>query len=202
MNQAFLKQITDFIFVEQKPEKSDIIFIPGSGFPQLAEEAAELYHRGFAPKILPSGRYSITLGHFGGVQEKQDAYRETYDTEWDFLSQVLREKNVPAEVILKEDQATYTYENAIYSKAVTDKLGMEIHQAILCCKPYHARRSLLYYQLLYPETRFLVCPVKDSSITKENWFLTEKGTTTVLGEMERIGTQFHEIMREMREGSK
>ena len=25
-------------------------------------------------------------------------------------------------------------------------------KAILCCKTYHARRSLMYYQLLYPET--------------------------------------------------
>ena len=76
---------------------------------------------------------------------------------------------------------------------------MEIQRAILCCKPYHARRSLLYYQLLYPDTRFLVCPVKESDVTRENWFLTEKGTKIVLGEIERIGVQFHEIMREMRE---
>ena len=86
---AFLEQITDFIFVENEPEKSDIIFIPGSGFPQLAEEAAQLYHAGFAPRILPSGRYSITQGHFGGVQEKTEQYPGTYETEWDFLRKVL-----------------------------------------------------------------------------------------------------------------
>lgn len=199
MNEAFLQQITDFIFVEHEPEKSDIIFIPGSGFPQLAEEAAKLYHRGFAPWVLPSGRYSITLGHFGGVQEKQECYQGNYETEWDFLRQVLMEKQVPGDAILKEAQATYTYENAIYSRQVTDSMGLDIRQAILCCKPYHARRSLLYYQLLYPETKFLVCPIKDSSVTKENWFFSEKGTKIVLGEIERIGVQFHEIMREMRE---
>ena len=106
---------------------------------------------------------------------------------------------MPQSAILREDQATYTYENAIYSRKVTDSLGMEIRRAILCCKPYHARRSLLYYQLLYPDTRFLVCPVRESDVTRENWFLTEKGTKIVLGEIERIGVQFHEIMREMRE---
>lgn len=199
MNKAFLDQITEFIFTEQEPEKSDIIFIPGSGFPQLAEEAARLYGEGFAPWILPSGRYSITLGHFGGVQEKKEMYDGDYETEWDFLRQVLMKNKVPESVILREDQATYTYENAICSRKVTDALGLEIRQAILCCKPYHARRSLLYYQLLYPKTRFLVCPIRESNITKENWFLTKKGTTTVLGEIERIGIQFHEIMREMRE---
>lgn len=198
MNRAFLDQITDFIFTEQEPEKSDIIFIPGSGLPQLAEEAAELYHKGFAPWILPSGRYSITLGKFSGVQEKQEVYQGDYETEWDFLRQVLMKHGVNESAILKENQATYTYENAIYSRKVTDEMGLCIKQAILCCKPYHARRSLLYYQLLYPETKFLVCPIKDSAVTKENWFLSEEGTTIVLGEVERIGTQFHEIMREMR----
>ena len=164
MNQKFLQQLTEFIFVEDLPEKSDIIFIPGSGFPQLGEEAASLYHRDYAPCILPSGRYSILTGHFGGVQEKAELYAGEYETEW-----------------------------------VTDSLGLEIRRAILCCKPYHARRSLLYYQLLYPDTRFLVCPVRESDVTRENWFLTEKGTKIVLGEIERIGIQFHEIMREMRE---
>ena len=73
MNDKFLNQITEFIFVEDKAEKSDMIFIPGSGFPQLAEEAAKLYHQGLAPYILPSGRYSILNGKFAGVQEKTGA---------------------------------------------------------------------------------------------------------------------------------
>ena len=199
MNQAFLDQITEFVFAEHKLEQADIIFIPGSGHPQLAEEAARLYHQGWAPWILPSGRYSITTGKFSGVLDKQECYQGSYETEWDFLSQVLQEKGVPGTAILKEDRATYTYENAIYSRQVTDGMGLEIKKAILCSKPYHARRCLLYYQLLYPDTRFMVYPIKNSKIQRDNWFLTEEGTRLVFGELERMGTQFHEIMREMRE---
>lgn len=199
MNQAFLNQITEFVFAEHKLEEADIIFIPGSGHPQLAEEAARLYHQGWAPWILPSGRYSITTGKFSGVLDKQECYQGSYETEWDFLSQVLQEKGVPGTAILKEDRATYTYENAIYSRQVTDGMGLKIKKAILCSKPYHARRCLLYYQLLYPDTRFMVYPIKDSKIQRDNWFLTEEGTRLVFGELERMGTQFHEIMREMRE---
>lgn len=199
MNQAFLDQITEFVFAEHKLEEADIIFIPGSGHPQLAEEAARLYHQGWAPWILPSGRYSITTGKFSGVLDKQECYQGSYETEWDFLSQVLQEKGVPGTAILKEDRATYTYENAIYSRRVTDGMGLEIKKAILCSKPYHARRCLLYYQLLYPDTKFMVYPIKDSKIQRDNWFLTEEGTRLVFGELERMGTQFHDIMREMRE---
>ena len=108
MNQKFLQQLTDFIFVEDLPEKADIIFIPGSGFPQLGEEAAGLYHRDYAPCILPSGRYSILTGHFGGVQEKAELYAGEYETEWEFLKEVLVKNQVPQSAILREDQATYT----------------------------------------------------------------------------------------------
>lgn len=197
MNDKFLNQITEFIFVEDKPEKSDMIFIPGSGFPQLAEEAANLYHQGLAPYILPSGRYSVLNGRFAGVQEKKELYDGEYETEWEFLREALKKNQVPEEHILKEDQATYTYENAIYSRKVTDSMGMEIKKAILCCKPYHARRSLLYYQLLYPDTEFYVCPIQDSDVKRENWYLTEKGIRLVFGEVQRIGEQFIDITKEM-----
>lgn len=197
MNDKFLNQITEFIFVEDKPEKSDVIFIPGSGFPQLAEEGAKLYHQGMAPYILPSGRYSILNGKFAGVQEKKELYDGEYETEWEFLKEVLKKNHVSEEHILREDKATYTYENAIYSRKVTDCLGMGIKKAILCCKPYHARRSLLYYQLLYPETQFFVCPIQDSDVKRENWYLTEKGIRLVFGEVQRIGEQFVDITREI-----
>ena len=197
MNDKFLNQITEFIFVEDKAEKSDMIFIPGSGFPQLAEEAAKLYHQGLAPYILPSGKYSILNGKFAGVQEKQELYDGEYETEWEFLKEALKKNQVPEEHILRENNATYTYENAIYSRKVTDRLGMEIKKAILCCKPYHARRSVLYYQLLYPETQFYVCPIQDSDVKRDNWYLTEKGICLVFGEVQRIGEQFIDITKEM-----
>ena len=121
MYEKFLKQITDFIFIDQEPQKADIIFIPGNGFPNPSERAAELYREGFAKKLLPSGHYSVVLGHFAGVLQKQELYQGKFETEWEFLQQVLVQNGVDKKDILKEDNATYTYENAIYSKKVTDK---------------------------------------------------------------------------------
>ena len=77
------------------------------------------------------------------------------EQKWEFLRDVLIKNGVPDQKILKEDQATFTYENAIYSRQVTDHAELEIERAILCCKSYHARRCLMYYQLLYPKTEFL-----------------------------------------------
>ena len=66
MYEEFLKQIEDFMFIEDKPEKADVIFVPGNGYPQMAEKAAELYRNGFAPKILP---VEDTVSQQGDLQE-------------------------------------------------------------------------------------------------------------------------------------
>ena len=186
----FLKQTEDFVFVENKPEKADVIFVPGNGYPQMAENAALLYKEGYAPYILPSGRYSITLGKFAGVQSKKEVYDGIYETEWEFLKTVLMKNQVPKSAILEEDQATFTYENAIFSRQVTDLHKIQVKKALLCCKTYHARRSLMYYQLLYPDAEILVCPSCPDGITRENWRETEEGVEAVTGEMQRIIKQF------------
>lgn len=184
MAEMFYQCITDFIFVEHQPETADIIFVPGGNYPEAALHAAELYHQGWAPWVLPSGKYSILQGYFPGEQE----------TEWEYLRDILVKAGVPEPAILKENNATFTYENAIESRKVTDALGMTIRTAILSCQAYHARRCLMYYQEQFPETEFLVCPVETKGINRENWFLDRTKIDVVLGEVERCGSQFHEIL--------
>lgn len=58
MYHRFIEQISEFIFAEDEPEKADIIFIPGNGYSQMAEKAAALYGKKYAPFVLPSGKYS------------------------------------------------------------------------------------------------------------------------------------------------
>lgn len=197
MYEKFLNQITDFIFVEIPAEPSDLIFVPGNGYPQMAEEAARLWKAGMAPYVLPSGRYSIQSGKFMGVSEKKEQYDGDYDTEWMFLREVLIRNGVKEACILKEDRASYTYENAIYSRRLTDEIGLEIKKGILCCKSYHARRCLLYYQLLFPQTEFSVVPSETEGISRHNWHRTQEGVEKVLGELERCGSQFHQIVKDL-----
>lgn len=195
MYEKFLKQTEDFIFIDDKPEKADVIFVPGNGYPQMAEKAAELYRRGLAPRVLPSGRYSVTVGKFAGVLDREEYYNGDYETEWDFLKDVLIKNGVPEKAILREDQATFTYENAIYSRQVTDREHLDIKKAILCCKSFHARRALMYYKLLYPDTEFFVIPCCVDSINKDNWSETNEGIDEVMGEITRIIKQFSLMLK-------
>lgn len=184
---AFLEEMSRFIFLEDVPQKADVILIPGSNQGALADTAAKLWREGWAPYVLPSGKYSKITGKFAG---------EGFETEWEYLADRLLQQGVPKEAILREDRATYTYENAIFSREVTDAAGIEVKTAIICCQAYHARRCKLYYQVCFPDTKFLMCPTVTHGITKDNWFESEDGRKRVLGEIERCGSQFHEIVRE------
>jgi uncharacterized SAM-binding protein YcdF (DUF218 family) len=187
--------LTDFIFVNHPPEAADVIFVPGGTCGEIAEGAARLYRSGYAPRILVSGKYSITDGHFAGVHSPERFRGQFFETEADFLKEVLLCSQVPEEAILLERNATYTYENAIFSRELTDRLQLPVKTAILSCQAYHARRCLLYYQLLYPDTRFLVCPTVTRNISRDNWYTKPESIDLVLGEVERCGSQFHQILK-------
>lgn len=190
----FLKEIEEFVFVEDSPEKADVIFVPGNGYPQMAERAARLYKENYAPYVLPSGKYSVTKSCFSGVLAKKEKYKGEFLTEWEFLKSVLLENGVSEQAILREEKATFTYENAMYSRKVTDEAGIVVRRGILCCKAYHARRCKMYYQRAYPETEFLVCTSDVDGVTRENWNNTEEGIQAVMGEVERIIRQFSLLM--------
>ena len=107
---SFLENFTDFIFVEDEPEQADMIFVPGNGYPQMAERAAELWKGGYAPYILPSGKYSVVTGKFSGVLAKEEKYRGAYRTEWEFLKTVLIKNGVDERKIQRRPGDLYISE--------------------------------------------------------------------------------------------
>ena len=102
---------------------------------------------------------------------------EGYETEWEYLASVLTAAGVPREAILKEDQATYTYENAIFSRRTAEAMGLSIKKAILCCQAFHARRCFLYYQEQFPQTEILVCPTVTRAFPEIPGIRRRRGST-------------------------
>lgn len=168
--------ITAFMFFETRLEPADVILVPGGSQPQLMEAAAKLYHQGLAPWILPSGGVNAKLGM----------------TEWEFLRDIGIRRGVPETAILKEDQASNTFENARFSLDVLRQHGIAPSKAILVCKTYHARRAWLTYQTAFPkEVEFLVHPVVDNTgIDRDNWYLDEEKIDKVMDEFVKIGRYF------------
>jgi len=189
-NNRIIDDITDFIFVNDKPIKSDIIFLPGGSHPAVPEYGAALYREGYAPLLMPSGGVSVKFDKWQGVKEKADIYNGDYHTDCEFFTDVLIKNGVPLTVIIEENESGHTRDNAFFSRRVADERKIEIKSGIIVCKSFHARRCLMLYQLAFPEARLVVCPATVFGITRENWFLSELGTDRVLGELARCGGQF------------
>lgn len=195
---AFVQAVTDFIYVEDAPQQADVIFVPGARHGEHAVRAAELFCAGYAPYVLPSGGFSRVRGRFVGIAEDwREMYPGQYESEWAFLKDVLVHSGVPEQAILREDRATYTWENAQLSREVLREHGIAARRAIICCRSFHARRALLYYQAAMPETEFLVCPVQVPGTARNDWFRTQEGCDRVLGEVARLGSQVNEVFAMM-----
>ncbi len=189
LSEQQIRDITEYIFLEDAPQKADVIFIPGCNRPEHTQEAAKLYHQGYAPLLVPSGGYSKNEGSFQGVSPEGRTYGEEFTCEADFLAQVLLQNGVPESAVLKEREATYTLENAEKTRSLLEAKGIAVKKAILCCKAHHARRAFLYYAMVFPQVEILVHPTAIDGITRETWYQSETGRRAVLGELSRIGQQ-------------
>ena len=190
MNDKIIADITNFIFVEDKPQKVDAIFLPGGSHPEQPEYAAKLYLKGYAKWLVPSGGVSVKRDKWPGVRSKADIYNGDYQSDCEFFTDVFVKNGVPADVIVGEDKSGHTRDNAFLSRMVVYEKGIEIKTAIIVCKAFHARRCLMLYQMAFPDTKFYVCPVVCMGITKDNWYKSEQGIDRVLGELARCGNQF------------
>lgn len=194
MNMRIIEDISKFVFVEDVLEKADVIMIPGGSYPELAEKAAELWRNGYAPLVVPAGGVSIKSGKFNGVKSKQEKYTKAYKTECEFYTDVLEICGVKSENIIGDDKSGSTADNARFSKKILDLNKIYPKKAIICCKAFHARRCLMFYQFYFPDTQFIVEPIIDLPgyyISKDNWYKTELGLSRVLGELSRLGVQFN-----------
>ena len=190
MTNRIITDISNFIFVSVAPQKGDAIFLPGGSHPEQPEYAAKLFHEGFAKWLVPSGGVSVKRERWPGVKAKAEIYNGDYRSDCEFLTDVLLKNGVPLSAVIGEDQSGHTRDNAFLSRKVIDEKGIALKTALIVCKAFHARRCLMLYQMAFPDVEIRVCPVHCYSITKENWYQSEKGVDRVLGELARCGNQF------------
>lgn len=190
MNHRIIADITDFIFVSDEPEKVDAIFLPGGSFPEQPEYAAELYRKGYAKWLVPSGGVSVKRDKWPGVRSKADIYNGDYQSDCEFFTDVLLKNGVPASAVIEENQSGHTRDNAFFSRKAVDERGVTIQTALIVCKAFHARRCLMLYQMAFPDVDIKVCPVHCYNITRDNWYESKAGIHRVLGELARCGNQF------------
>lgn len=193
MNKRVIRDITDFIFMNDPPKKSDIIFIPGSSKSVICEKAAQLYKAGYAEYCLPSGLYSSKYGRFASEFVDNSRYMGEYATEFDYCKQVLIKNGVPENAILKEDRATNSMENAKYSFDVLNNMGIKIKRGIICCRAFHARRAFMSYANYFCNMELIVVPSVTQGIASDTWYMTDHGYKKVMGEVAKCGMYFRDF---------
>lgn len=186
----FFSSLSDFIFCPNRPEKSDIIIVPGSAdITPLAQEAALLYKQWFGSKIIFTGSKNIF-------------FHSSCPTEAECLRDIALWLWVPANDIILETRAKHTFQNALYTHKILAQRGIQISSAVLVCKWFHSRRALLSYQsVFWPKVHFTVRTISWSkNITANNWLQDEQGREVVLTEIEKIGNYLKKHMIQIEQG--
>ncbi|MBE5860425.1 MAG: YdcF family protein [Butyrivibrio sp.] len=194
-NELSFRDIGNFIFKKDEPQKADLIVVPGAPIKELGIHAAELYKDGYSERILVSGNYYFT---YESLYEEFKVFTGDGDnclgekTEASYLKKIMEENGVPGEAVCLEEKATSTFENAIFvSKMIREKeCFKDVKHIILCCQAFHARRALMTFQCELKDIEITVCPVDTRGITINTWLDTQKGYNLVLGELSKCGEYF------------
>jgi len=170
-----IKSITRFIFVSDKPQKADIIIVPGSSHPQLPIKAVNLYKKGYAHKLIFTGGFNNQMG-------KNDC---------DFGKEIALKNGIPDKDIFIESVSTNTKENAIEALKVIKKYQLAYKTILLVSKLYHSRRLKMTFSKVFNDSNLLIIPVKDNrDITRFNWWKDREKTSKVMEEIAKISEYF------------
>ncbi len=174
-----LKKIWDYMKLDREPEPADCIIGFGNYNEEIPLRAAELYHRGYAPKVLFTG---------GLGRNTRDLWRESEAARFGRLA---LEAGVPEADIILEDQAANTAENILLARKKLEELGLPRKKLLGVHKPFMERRIYAAWQVYWPEAELVVT---SPQMTMEEYIrssmaqgLTEKGVIDVIvGDFQRI----------------
>jgi uncharacterized SAM-binding protein YcdF (DUF218 family)/glycosyltransferase involved in cell wall biosynthesis len=146
--------------IAQAPDKADAIVVfaggvgesgkAGGGYQERVKQAVDLYHRGFAPKVVFSSGFVF-------------AFREA-----EVMRALAVDNGVPPDAIVLEQHASNTYENVIYSNRLLESNHWK--KILLVSSPYHMRRAVLTWRHNAPDVVVIASPPAESQ-----FYLHERG---------------------------
>ena len=139
-----LQVLWDYLGLHQQPRKADCIVGFGNFNVNIAKRAAELYHQGYADRILFTG--GLGRNTLGMLPEPESVR----------FARVAMECGVPEDAIIKEDKSTNTKENIVFTKAMLEDLGLPHGHLLGVHQPFMARRIRAAFGVYWPEVKFTV----------------------------------------------
>lgn len=139
-----LQVIWDYLCLDQEPAQADCIVGFGNFNTDIARRAAELYHRGLAPKVLFTGGLGRNTE---GLLPEPEAVR---------FAKVAMECGVNAENILIEDRSANTKENIEFTRDLLKKTGIPCNHILGVHQPFMERRIVAAIGVYWPDLNFSV----------------------------------------------
>ena len=139
-----LQIIWDYLGMHQEPTKADCIVGFGNFNTDIARRAAELYHQGYAPKILFTGGLGRNTK---SLFPEPEAVR---------FARVAMACGVPEADIILEDKSTNTKENIDFMREIFEKQGIPHDHVLGVHQPFRERRICAALGVYWPELNFSV----------------------------------------------
>lgn len=167
--------IWDYMIMNHKLEKADLILVLGSKDLMPAERACDLFFENYAPLIIFSGNH-------GQKQVLDKAEAEVY-------RDLAVKRGVPESSIVIENKSCNTGENVLFSKEIILNNNIPHNKIILIQKPYMERRTFATFKKLWPEPEILVTSplVSYEEYTNNNLYDDkERIINRMVGDLQRI----------------
>ena len=139
-----LQVIWDYLCLNQKLENADCIVGFGNFNTDIARRTAELYHEGYAPKVLFTGGLGRNTE---GLLPEPEAIR---------FARVAMDCGVPEEDILIEDKSANTKENIEFTRSLLRQRGIPSAHILGVHQPFMERRITAAMGVYWPEVKFSV----------------------------------------------
>lgn len=174
-----LQVLWDYLGMHQTPEKADVIVGFGNFNTDIARRAAELYHQGFAPKILFTGGLGRNTKK---LMTEPEAVR---------FARVAMDCGVPREDIILEDRSENTKDNIIFTRELLEKLQLPHDRILGVHQPFMERRIVAAMGVYWPEQAFRVTSPQVSipyylERARQQGMTENASVSVIVGDFQRI----------------
>lgn len=153
---------------------ADLLFVFGTRIDveERVDEAVRLWRKCYF-------RWSIVSG---GITPGSDR------SECDIIADAMMARGIPAEIILREDRATNTGENVIFSLPIIDAaLGLANIRRVICLgNSWTARRYPMTLHRHWPEVEKMLVTVDSSATPRSQWHTDPEFRRRMLSEWDKI----------------
>ena len=140
----YAKVLWDYMRLDMPLRKADCIVGFGCYNEDIALRCAELYHAGYAPKVLFTG---------GLGRNTKEMWTES---EAERFARIAIAAGVPEKDILIENRSTNSAENIIFTRELLEKEGIAVDHILGVHKPFMERRVMAAMGVYWPEVEFTV----------------------------------------------